>query len=316
VSGDPSTTVVIPTHNRRTLLGRAVDSVLRQRGTAVEVIVVDDGGTDGTAEAVRALARDDVRVLRHDESKGVSAARNAGLAEARTPWVAFLDDDDLWAPDKISAQLAGLAEYPGSRWACVGALNIDSEFRVRRHTHPPASGDIVQPLLSRQVVPGGGSGVLVDTGLARDVGGFDEQLSITADWDFYLRLGLRSPVAAVDRPLLAYYVHADSMYHDPEGLLRELMYMNRKHADLAGGDPFVFDPADWTVRMAGMAHRLGDHRTSWRLLRRGLRQPGVKPVSRELLDRVGRRLRPPEEAAVPFDEPVSGGLDRYARWPA
>jgi glycosyltransferase involved in cell wall biosynthesis len=316
VSGGPSTTVVIPTHNRRALLRRALDSVLRQGDTAVEVVVVDDGGTDGTAEAVHALGRDDVRLLRHGRSKGVSAARNAGLAVARTPWVAFLDDDDLWAPDKVRAQLAGMAEYGGSRWSCVGAVYVDSDLHVRRHAHPPASGSIVDLLCSRQPLPGGGSGALVDTELARKVGGYDEQISITADWDFYLRLSLRSPIAAVDRPLMAYYGHPDSMYHNPEGLLRELLYLDRKHADLPGGGSFAVDQADWTVRAAGMARRLGDHRTSWRVLGSGLRRHGVAPIGRKLVGRVGRRFRPPDEPAVPFPEPVSDWLDRYAHWPS
>jgi glycosyltransferase involved in cell wall biosynthesis len=313
VSADPATTVVIPTHNRRTLLSRALDSVIRQRDTALEVVVVDDGGTDGTAEAVRALDRDDVRVVRHEQSKGVSAARNAGLAETRTPWVAFLDDDDLWAPDKLSAQLARLAQVPGARWSCVGAVNVNSGLHVMRHVHPPASGNVAELMLRQQAVPAGGSGVVVETALARAIGGFDERLSIAADWDLYLRLGLCCPMAAVDRPLVAYYVHMDSMYYNPEELLRELRYMERKHEDLPDGRSFAFNHAGWSLRLAGMAYRLGDARASWRLIRRAARDSGPTSLGRELLDRLRQRASGPRE--LPFQEPVSEWLDRYRGWP-
>ena len=227
-------TVVIPTHNRRRLLLRTMDSVLGQRDVAVRVVVVDDGGSDGTADAVRDMGREPVTLLRHERSKGVSAARNAGLAMAETQWVAFVDDDDLWAPDKISAQLAVLAADPSAGWSCVGAVRVDSDLRVVSHHAPPASGLIADELLRRNSIPGGGSGTVVLTTLAREIGGFDERISIVADWDFYLRLSLQSPIATVNRPLLAQYVHPDSMYFDPTGMIRELFYLEEKYQNLPG----------------------------------------------------------------------------------
>src|SRR5690349_1209363 len=97
--------VVIPTRNRRELLLRAVRSVLHQREVSLSVVVVDEASTDGSADAVRALGDPRVQVVRHASPRGVSQARNTGLQQVQSPWVAFLDDDDLWAPDKLSAQL-------------------------------------------------------------------------------------------------------------------------------------------------------------------------------------------------------------------
>ena len=91
-------TVVIPTHNRRALLARTLHSVLAQRHVDLAVVVVDDGGSDGTAKALDDLNDTRVTVVRHDRPRGVSAARNSGIAKAVTPWLAFVDDDDLWAP--------------------------------------------------------------------------------------------------------------------------------------------------------------------------------------------------------------------------
>ena len=259
-------TVVIPTHNRQALLLRAVDSVLRQRDVIVDVVVVDDGSLDGSSDAIRRLPVPNVRVIRHDRSRGVAAARNAGLAAAKAPWVAFVDDDDFWAPDKLASQLSALGAHYSARWSCVGALHVDSDLQVGLFASPPPSGDVSASMLLGNAIPGGGSGLLVETNLAVRVGGFDESMSILADWDFNLRLSLASEVAAVDRPLLAYYVHSDSMYHNPAGVMRELEYLETKHRDLPGGRRLSIDRGGWTIDLALMAHRLGDVRTARRLL--------------------------------------------------
>src|ERR687898_2985729 len=91
--------VVVPTHDRPRLLMQTLGSILRQQAVDFEVIVVDDGSRDGTAEVVSWLGDARVRLLRHDRSKGVSAARNTGIAAAHGEWLAFCDDDDLWAPN-------------------------------------------------------------------------------------------------------------------------------------------------------------------------------------------------------------------------
>ena len=101
----PEVSVVIPTRDRSRLLGLTLHSVLWQRGVVVVVVVVDDGSTDDTAQTVAGLADPRVRLVRHDTAQGVSAARNRGITEAHGRWVAFLDDDDLWAPDKLACQL-------------------------------------------------------------------------------------------------------------------------------------------------------------------------------------------------------------------
>jgi glycosyltransferase involved in cell wall biosynthesis len=278
----------------------------------VEVVVVDDGGSDGTAEAVRASGADVVRVIRHDRSRGVSAARNAGLASATTPWVAFVDDDDIWAPDKLRHQVAAVRSSGGARWSCVGTVVVDAQVQVLHQAEPPASGDVAPRLLTQQVIPGGGSGVLVETHLAREVGGFDENISIVADWDFYLRLSLRSAMASVNEPLLGYYVHQDSMLHDPLGCVRELDYMERKYEVHPEGAGFRFDRA-WFTHLARMAYRLGDRSAARSLLWQGLRTAGPAPPLRlaagKLRERLDRLLTGPP--TPPFDDAQLRWLDRY-----
>jgi glycosyltransferase involved in cell wall biosynthesis len=124
VDVSPDVSVVVPTHNRSGLLAQTLRSVLWQRGVDLEVLVVDDGSTDDTAAVVAALNDPRVRLLRHGTPRGVSAARNRGVAAAGGRWLAFCDDDDLWAPDKLARQLAA-AQATGRSWVYAGEVHID-----------------------------------------------------------------------------------------------------------------------------------------------------------------------------------------------
>ena len=218
---DKRVTVVIPTHDRLPLLRRTLSTVLAQRDVEPHVVIVDDGSSDGTAEAIRGCCGGQVTVLRNERATGVAAARNRGLEAVATGWVAFLDDDDLWAPDKLCAQLAAAAAAPEAGWVCGGAVTVDEDLRVLAAMRAPPSGDVAKLLLSCNRIPGGASGTMVRADLARAAGGFDTDLSNIADWDFWIRLALRSPLASVDRPLTAYLRHTATMSGEPEGVREE-----------------------------------------------------------------------------------------------
>lgn len=272
-------TVVIPSRNRRDLLLRTLHSVLAQRDVVLTVLVVDDCGDDGTDEAVRALDDPRVQVVRHETRRGVSTARNTGLALVVTPWVAFVDDDDLWSPDKLRLQLASIEADGSALWSCVGSVNIDREARVLWWADPLHTRDLSDALLTNNSIPGGGSGVLVATGLARAVGGFDDTMSNLADWDFYLRLAQRSPVAAVHAPLVGYLVHAGSMAHDIRRSMAEYRYMGIKYADLRSAHGVLLDEEPWLIYLTGMAYNGGRRLTGARLcLRLALRHGRLRSL--------------------------------------
>jgi glycosyltransferase involved in cell wall biosynthesis len=312
-------TVVIPTRDRPDLVRRSLHSVLAQKGPRVDAVVVDDGSAVETARALDRLAGDRVRVAHHAQSLGVSRARNAGLALVTTPWVAFLDDDDYWAPDKLRSQLEALDDSPGADWSCTGAVHVDQHLQPLYWDEPPAPGEALEVLSRTGGIPGGGSGVLVSTSTARRVGGFDPAFSILADWDFYYRLGLASPVAPVNRPLVGYYRHPDSMFHDPRRLGRELLALDHKYSN--GPAPLRLDYASWGAQLLLMAVRSRDIHLVARILgsdvvgrarKLSLMRAARERVHRGLAD--GRRDCPPGWA----DEPLGWLHDDgwKVSWPA
>jgi glycosyltransferase involved in cell wall biosynthesis len=204
--------VVVPTHNRVHLLPVAIGSILRQDDVALELIVVDDGSTDGTGAWLDCFAAEDprVKVVHHDRPRLMSGARNAGIAQASSRWVAFCDDDDLWAPGKLAAQLCAL-QASSARWGCTGVVVVDEELEIVGHHHAKG-GQVLSELLEANIVPTGSS-VIAELSLVRELGGFDRALLGSEDWDLWIRLAQHSPLAAIDRPLIAYRLgmHSASM---------------------------------------------------------------------------------------------------------
>ena len=193
---------IIPTYNNPELLARAIRSVLEQTSPVEELIVVDDGSIDHTEQAVAGFG-DQVRYIRQ-RNGGTSAARNRGAREARFEWLSFLDHDDEWMPRRIELHRAALAAKPE-------AALIYSAFHVTvvdglggRLVHPPPPEKLYPTLRLRNVCPGPVFSIRKDVYL--ELGGFRENLRGSCeDWDLFVRLSQRYPVAYVDEPLLRYY---------------------------------------------------------------------------------------------------------------
>lgn len=205
----PAVSVVIPSHDRRPLLLQAVESVRAQTFGDWELIVADDGSTDGSPEAVEALHDARIRVLRQPHAGRAAVARNTGVRAARGEWVAFLDSDDVWEPHKLAAQL-DLARAAGVRWSYTGLVLVDDGGRpvpFRAGGFVARSGMILRDLL---VSEAGAtmSTLMVQRALLEEVGGLDESLPLRDDLDLVLRLAAREPVLAVDQPLTRLREHA------------------------------------------------------------------------------------------------------------
>ena len=195
----PKVSVIIPTYNRARIVGEAIDSVLFQRYDDSELIVVDDGSTDGTEELVASyLPR---LTYLYQEHQGVSAARNRGIASARGEYLSFLDSDDLWLRDKLSSQIHFMESHPECLICYTDEIWIRKGVRVNpMKKHRKYSGMIFEQCLPLCIVSP--SSVLIARTLLDEVGIFDETLEVCEDYDLWLRIAARYPLDFINTPLI------------------------------------------------------------------------------------------------------------------
>jgi len=192
--------VIIPSFNRSFKLIRAIASVLYQTFTDYEIIVVDDGSTDGTTEALRPF-RAHIRYLKHAGNLGVSAARNTGILASPAPFIAFLDSDDYWFPQKLEKQFNFFQTHPEALICQTEEIWVRNGKRVNpRDKHRKPSGDIFEPSLQRCLVSP--SAVMLKRGLLDEIGLFDETLLVCEDYDLWLRTACRYPIYLIPEFLL------------------------------------------------------------------------------------------------------------------
>jgi glycosyltransferase involved in cell wall biosynthesis len=210
--------VVIPVRDGARYLPQCLDSVMAQTQPPRAAVVVDDGSTDATPDILADYQRrwPALGVVRTGK-RGLPHARNTGVARCGAPLVAFLDSDDVWAPDKLERQ----RDLFASRGAAVGLVYcgyglIDERGRPsNRHIIAPRlRGDVLaELLLGGNLISGSGSAVVVRRSLLERAGGFDESLSFAEDWDLWLRLAELCEVDFVAEPLVAIRLHDESMQH-------------------------------------------------------------------------------------------------------
>ena len=191
--------VIIPTYNRKNTLPRAVESVLNQTYKPTEIIVVDDGSTDGTKEWFS-----EMYPLVHyiyQVNSGVSSARNTGINSARGDWIALLDSDDEWLPDKLEIQVKLLQNNAELRFCHTNEIWIRNGVRINQmKKHQKYGGNIFKKCLDIcRISP---SSSLFHTSVIKDVGLFDESLDVCEDYDLWLRITAKYPVLFLDQPLI------------------------------------------------------------------------------------------------------------------
>ena len=213
--------VVIPTRDRCRYLSRAITSALAQTGIELEVLVIDDGSTDGTEEMVARVANSRVRYLRNDVPIGVGAARNIGISEANGGWIAFLDDDDVWAPTKVARQVDVMGTNRKT-WSYAGDVMVDDALNIFSGGPPPPPDEVVRALQRHNSVPAGASNVMVAADALAAAGPFDPELTNSEDWDMWIRLARIGPPEWVCRPLVAISYHDRNASRDMAAMIRQL----------------------------------------------------------------------------------------------
>lgn len=223
--------VIIPTHNRANLLKRAIQSVREQTFKDLEIIIIDDASNDVTKNILQHFITLDkrIKVISNDKSQGGSKSRNIGINASRGEWIAFLDDDDIWLPQKIELQLNMLSYHPNAV-ACSSAYIVNYPFKIKKNIFTPSQISLENLLKSNTL--GGASVCICSASVVKQMGGFDETLKSAQDWDLWVRLRLIGEIVSIKKPLVQYQVHfnyriSNDMSAKYDG--SRMFYLKHKH---------------------------------------------------------------------------------------
>ena len=208
--------VIIPTYNRKHTLQRAIDSVLAQTFKPYEIIIVDDGSKDGTKEWL--LQNYPSVQYIHQPNNGVSSARNKGIQISQGSWIALLDSDDEWMPEKLEYQSRFIEVNKDSSFCHTNEIWIRNGVRVNQmKKHKKYGGDIFKHCLDIcRISP---SSSIINKDVFEEVGAFDESLTVCEDYDLWLRVTAKFNILFLDEPLIKKYGgHLDQLSRVPEGI--------------------------------------------------------------------------------------------------
>jgi glycosyltransferase involved in cell wall biosynthesis len=241
----PLVSVIVPVFNGEKFLAQTIESVLNQTFTNFEIVVVDDGSTDRTAQITNEFTRKDGRIkLLKQNNLGVSAARNHGYNNSTGKFLAFLDADDVWLPDNLELKLAKLKS---GDYGLVhsGALVIDElGGQMSGKTIQGKEGNLLNGLLAwRETQVPGPSSILLKREVMERVGLFDDRLSTSADQDFFIRVAAHSSIGRIDRITWHYRVHNSNMHKNIKSMEHDVLivFAKAKQANLFCNKKFEKD---------------------------------------------------------------------------
>ncbi len=245
----PEISVIMPAFNRADIIRGSIDAVLRQSFGDLELIVIDDGSTDKTAELVKAIGDERIKYYRQDH-QGVAAARNLGLEKAGGRWISFCDSDDIYFDDRLALMREAARDRDGLFYSGWVRFSADERGRLVRNVvmgfEPQFDPDLYQ---YKNIVPT--SAVLAKRSCLEKLGGFDRSLTFEEDWEYFLRFSDLFPVFQVARPTFFYRVHLmddrerEQSHHAEANIAKSRQYLAGKRiAELMKlydqtGDPAV-----------------------------------------------------------------------------
>ena len=226
----PRVSVIIPTYGRPELLPRAIASVLCQTFEDFELLIIDDASQDTTGQVVKSISDERIRYCRNEINKGGAASRNRGIREALSSYIAFLDDDDEWLPEKLELQVALLDQSPpevgGIYTGYERIMSITGESLGK--TLPTKRGDLSSELLLSNPLAGT-SALLLRKECFEVSGLFDEELPSYQDYDLWIRISKAFEFDYVNKVLYRYYVHGNKIWTNPQALSKGLDIMVKKY---------------------------------------------------------------------------------------
>ena len=200
----PKVSIVVPTYNAEGTILETIRSVQQQTFSDFEIIIVNDGSTDQTLKVLTTVSDYRLKVFSYSNA-GVSVARNRGMSHATGEFIAFLDPDDLWTPDKLELQLQALQQHPEAGVAYSRTYYMDEQGKFCHTDNAPLlEGNIYEELLAQNFLASIGSNVLIRKEAIDSVGEFDPKLTHAEDWEFCIRLAAQWPYVAVQKPQVFY----------------------------------------------------------------------------------------------------------------
>jgi len=232
--------VIIPTYNYANFIGEAIGSVIAQTYKKLEIVIVDDGSTDNTREIVKHFI-EKTKIVSisyvYQDNKGPSAARNAGIRQSSGEYVAFLDADDIWLPNKLQLQMDIISKDRSIGLITCGRYDIDKDGEVLG----PFLGfknknryKLLNEFFTRNVICAGGSSTLIRRKCFNELGVFDETLAVAEDWDMWLRICKIYRFESINIPLIKVRIHEGSQsYYASKNLINEFKFIDKIFSDKA-----------------------------------------------------------------------------------
>jgi glycosyltransferase involved in cell wall biosynthesis len=217
----PLVSVIVATFNRAHIISPALESALQQTLTNYEIIVVDDGSTDNTREFLTRRYGDKIRYIGKTKNEGLASARNTGIEASRGTYIALLDDDDLWLPEKLALQVHRAQKNPALGLVYCGACKVNEAGEVLELIKPTKRGAIFEDMLYRNYLLGPASVALIARDVLLKTGCFDKNLCPCADWDLWIRIARCAEVDFVEEPLVHYVIHDNNMHKDIHGMEKD-----------------------------------------------------------------------------------------------
>jgi glycosyltransferase involved in cell wall biosynthesis len=250
----PRISIIIPTFNRCDLLQRALASVFSQTYRDWELIVVDDGSTDGTDQHPGIVQeRPEYRFTRLETNHGVAAARNHGVSLATGAWLAFLDSDDTWLPEKLARQVAWIDNHPHYRIVQTREIWVRDGVRVNPpRTHEKTGGDLFRQSLARCMITP--SSVMLQQSLFAEYNGFNASLPACEDYDLWLRITAQWPVGLVDEYCMTRYGGHDDQLSATTPVLDR--FRIRALLDLLASGRLTPQQIEWTRQTLAVKARI------------------------------------------------------------
>ncbi|MDD5097241.1 MAG: glycosyltransferase [Candidatus Omnitrophica bacterium] len=208
---NPKVSVIIPVFNGERFIKESLESAINQSYKNLEIIVVDDGSTDGTAKVIATMADNRIKYL-HTQNRGVSTARNYGIKNSDGEYIALLDYDDLWLSGKIEEQVKQAEKYPDAGLFYCRFYIIDGQGGIIGESNAQSSKDILKDLLLIGNIIGPPSSTLIRKKTFDEIGVFDTELSTSADWDLWIRITYKSNAVLLPDYLLKYRMHGKNMH--------------------------------------------------------------------------------------------------------